>query len=486
MAAVLTPPADLLPAPPGPTAARPATARPATARPATARPATANPTTANPVTAEAVTAAPRDVFVDATRALATVGIVSAHWLMPEATYDGHTLWVGNALSHGWAWVLTWAFQVLPLLFFAAGASGAYQHARLAPAPTGRARAGRGWAAVVAARLRGVARPVTVFALAWALALGVLAASPLPGQPVMRLARMAPQLLWFLAVWAGLVALTPVARAAWRRWRWAALGVVVAAPLLVDVVRFGAGLPVAGWANVLLVWAVPFLLGVAYADDAARRGRAGRAGRADRPADAPDHGPRTLPLVTTRRLRRRARRGELVRRARRRALTVDALPRPLLVAVAVAATAAMAGLVAVGPYPASTVGMPGAAISNLAPPTALIVAQSVAQVALVLLARTALTRWARGRGRGVVRLLTRHSMTVYLWHLTAMFVVVGAVLLVLHERLPEPWTADWWSTRPVWWGAFALVLTALVTVFGRFEASRGAGARRPGGRGRYIP
>lgn len=393
----------------------------------------------------------RDAFVDAVRALATIGVVAVHWLMPEATFDGRTLWIGNALGHGGAWLLTWVLQVLPLLFFAAGASAAYQHGRLVR--------GQGWARAVGARLRGVARPVAAFGAAWLLTLGALLASGLPDRAVLRLARMAPQLLWFLAVWVALVACMPLARAAWRRWRWSALAVAGAVPLVVDVLRFGAGLEQVAWVNVLLVWAVPFLLGVAYADDRAQRALSG--GR-------PALGARSL-VVTHRTLRRR----------RAEAFRADALPRPLLAVVVVLAVSAMALLVALGPYPASMIGMPGDAVSNLAPPTAPIVAQAVAQVALVLLARELVVRWAQGRGRDVVRVLTQRAVTVYLWHLTAMFVVVGGVMLGLHERLPEPWTTDWWSTRPIWWGAYALVLMGLVRVFGRFEAPRGARAQRGG-------
>jgi hypothetical protein len=90
-------------------------------------------------------------------------------------------------------------------------------------------------------------------------------------------------------------------------------------------------------------------------------------------------------------------------------------------------------------------------------------------------RPALVRWAAGAGRPVVRALARRSMTVYLWHLTAMFVVVGAVLLGLDQRLPAAWSTDWWAGRPVWSGAYLLVLTGLVALFGRFESSR-AGSR----------
>jgi hypothetical protein len=372
----------------------------------------------------------RDVFVDVVRALGTVGIVSLHWLMPEATFDGTTLRVGNALGHGAAWALTWVAQTLPLMFFAAGAAAAYQHSATV------AEVGPGWGSAVLARVRGVARPVGVFLGAWVVAVTVLIAVGVPDDAVWRLARMAPQLLWFLAVWVVLIPFVPLLQSAWRRWRWRAAAVAIALPLLVDVLRFGAGVEGVAWANLMLVWAVPFVAGVAYATDR-NEGRRGWL--------AEDGGSSRTPAL-----------------------------------VALAGLAAMAALVAFGPYPASMVGMPGADISNLGPPTAPVVAQSVAQVCAVLAVRGMLTRWAAsGGGRAVVGLLSRHSMTVYLWHLTAMFAVVGVVLMGLGQRLPEPWTADWWATRPTWFAAFLLVLLVLGRVFGRAEGSRGKGSRGGG-------
>lgn len=365
----------------------------------------------------------RDPFVDAVRALGTVGVVLLHWLMAEAAWDGRTLAVGNALGHGAGWLLTW-LQPLPLLFLAAGAAAGYQRAATA------AR-GSGWGRVVGAQLAAVARPVGAFAAAWALAVAVLLALGVPDAAVWRMARMAPQLMWFLAVWAVLVALTPVLRAAWRRWRWGAIAVAVALPLALDALRFGVpgeATAVLGWGNVVLAWAVPFLAGVAYADErvAPRRPAAG------------------------------TRRGA----------------RWLLAGGAAAALAVAAVLVAVGPYPASLVGMPGDAVSNLGPPTVPVVAHAVALVCLALLAREVLARRAgQGPGRRAVAALARRSMTVYLWHLTAMFVVVGVVLLGLGQRLPEAWGADWWASRPAWFAGYLLVLLALLRLFGRFEDRR---------------
>ncbi|KFD43349.1 hypothetical protein IU11_12260 [Cellulosimicrobium sp. MM] len=170
--------------------------------------------------------------------------------------------------------------------------------------------------------------------------------------------------------------------------------------------------------------------------------------------------------------------------RGRVVPVAVVPRSrVLVAAGLAAAALAALLVAVGPYPVSLIGMPGDAMSNLGPPTAPVVLHAVALVALALAARGPLVRWADGRGRSVVRGLARRSMTVYLWHLTAMVVVVGVVLVVLGQELPAVGGADWWASRPVWFGAFALVLVGIARVVGRFEdAPTGRRARQRVGSG----
>ncbi|GAA3212953.1 acyltransferase family protein [Oerskovia jenensis] len=385
----------------------------------------------------------RDVFVDAVRALATLAVLSVHWLMPEATWDGQRLGIGNALAHGGAWTLTWVLQVLPLLFFAAGASAAYQLWRpgATSGPDGAARlpaTGRrgvapglvaaGWD-VVRRRMPRIWKPVAAFVGAWAVAAVVLVAVGVPETAVLQVARIAPQLLWFLGVYLLLLAVTPALLRAYRAWGRRMVALVVAAPLLVDVLRFAAGLEQVAVANVLLGWGVPYVLGIVYVD--------------------------------------------LVRRG--------ALPsRRTLVLVAAGALAAMGTLVVAGPYPLSLIGMPGDAISNLGPPTALAVTHAVLQVSVALAVRDVVVRWAQGRGATLVTWVAGRSMTLYLWHLTAMFVVLGVVLLGLGTPLPASWSADWWASRPLWFGAAALVLGALVLVFGRFEAGAPRSARAPRG------
>ena len=365
----------------------------------------------------------RDPFVDGVRAVGILLVVALHWLMVEATWDGRTLVVGNALAHGGAWLLTW-LQPLPLLFFAAGAAARYDLDRHPGEP--------GWR-FAGVRLLRMARPVAVFAALWALLLAALPLLGVPAGAVDRVARIVPQPLWFLAVQVGLLALTPALLRVLRRWGAARVLLVAAAlPVVVDLLRFSDEVALPGAPNVLLVWAVPYLGGLVYA---ARR------------LAAPE-------IVAAR----------------------DLVPeRTVLTLLALGGLATTVLLLAVGPYPRSLIGMPGDAISNLAPPTAPVVGFAVAQVAGALLVRDAVARWAAGSR--LVRWAGARSMGLYLWHLTAMFAVSGVVLLGTGQALPQPWTWDWWATRASYLGAAGVVLAGLVVAAGAVDRRLPALRRR---------
>ena len=352
---------------------------------------------------------PRDLFVDVVRALGTLGVIALHWSMVDASISAGSLHVGNALGTGPGWLLTWLMP-LPLLFFAAGAAAGHER-RLTT---------RGTWALTVHRVRRLVRPVGMLFGVWALAAVALRALGVPDGVVVPVLHKVPQPLWFLGVYLALTAATPLVVRAVRRLGErlpAAVGLAAVAVVGVDYLRIEAGHPAAGWLNLLLVWLVPFALGVAHAE------------------------------------------GTLTRRP------------AALAAGAVGGIAAAVTLVVAGPYPISLVGMPGDAISNLAPPTAPVAAFGIAQVSLALLGRDALARWASGRGARLVTWVSARSMTLYLWHLTAMFAVAGVVMLGMHERLPVPWSTDWWSTRLTWFAAMALALGGPVALFGRVERRR---------------
>jgi fucose 4-O-acetylase-like acetyltransferase len=365
----------------------------------------------------------RDRFVDAVRAIGTLLVITLHWLMADAAWDGTRLHVGNALASGPGPLLTW-LQPLPLLFFAAGASAAYRLARHPVAD--------GWRAgplLGVARVRRLLPPVLTFAGVWLVLAAGLMVAGVPDEIVGRVARIVPQPLWFLGVSVLLTAATPLLRYLLRTGgAWTVAG-VVAAPFAVDALRFGAGWTWVGPMNVVLAWAVPYVLGMVYAD----RRAAGRP-----------------------------------------------LPRGLAAVGLVLGAAGAAVLVATGPYPLSLIGMPGDAISNLAPPTAPVVAYAVAQVCLVLVLARAVRAW--GERSRIVGWVGARSMPLYLWHLTAVFLVVGAELTA--GALPAPWSAGWAVALPVRGAAAAVVLLVLMGVAARVShrprpLGPGVGTTAPG-------
>jgi hypothetical protein len=142
-------------------------------------------------------------------------------------------------------------------------------------------------------------------------------------------------------------------------------------------------------------------------------------------------------------------------------------------------AATAALVAWAGYPASMVGVNGAAISNLNPPTLAAVTFGIAQVGLALLARERLARWMRRPlAWAAVAMVNLSAMTLFLWHQTAFLAVTMAGLLI--GRLPGLHTAPsgalWVAERIAWLPAFAASLAALWAMFRRAERRRPAARR----------
>jgi hypothetical protein len=144
-------------------------------------------------------------------------------------------------------------------------------------------------------------------------------------------------------------------------------------------------------------------------------------------------------------------------------------------------AATAALVLRAGYPASMVGVNGAKISNLNPPTLAVVTFGIAQVGLALLLREPLARWMRRPlAWAAVATANLSAMTLFLWSQTAFLMVTMVGLLA--GRLPglhtAPTTPVWIAERIAWLPAFAAALAVLWMIFQRFER-----APRPKRRGR---
>ncbi|UQX01804.1 acyltransferase [Streptomyces sp. RerS4] len=293
---------------------------------------------------------------------------------------------------------------------------------VAAAGYGSARArGVSYGAWVGQRLGRLFRPVAAVVALWVVVAGGLLLGGAQFDTVRTLLKLVWSPLWFLLVFAALTAATPLVARLSPLWP-------VAVVAGVDVWRFGFGGPEwIGWVNVAAGWVVPYTLGAAWSRGAFQRRR----------------------------------------------------PALLLLAGGAVATAA---LVLWGGYPASMVGVPGAAISNLNPPTLAAVAFGLAQCGLALLVREPLARaMRRPRTWAKVALVNLSAMTVFLWHQTAMMAVT-ALGLLFGGGLPglhtAPDSADWILTRLLWLPVFAAALAVCWSAFHVYEKPRAPRDRRP--------
>lgn len=367
---------------------------------------------------------PRDQFIDVLRAAAIVVIVVQHWLMPVLTYGDGRLITGNAFAVPGGWVITWFSQVMPLIFFAGGAAAAISlDSRRQRHGTGHDTSA-GW---LADRLHRLARPVLPLALAWLPLPYLLDAVGVPSQPVQLAAELVGRLLWFLAAYVVLVSLTPLLLRAASRFGGAEVAALAAAAVAVDVLRFGwldGAIPI-GYFNVLLVWGAIYQAGVHYG-----RGRIGSPQRA--------------------------------------------------AATAVAGVLVLTVAVAAGPYPASMIGMPGEPMSNMNPPTAVLLALAAAQLGALVAVRAVLLRWARRRPvTAALGWISSRMMTIYLWHTPALVLVAGVAVVGFGYSMPDPFGADWREVAPLWLAALTATLAVLVRLAERFEHAMPVARNRPG-------
>ena len=363
---------------------------------------------------DAATPPHRDRAVDALRALAIAGVIGGHWLVTALVLgqsSGGAVLSDNSplASMPWLAPLSWVFQTLAVFFLVGGYSAARSYRG-------------GYLPWLRKRLIRLARPVAALVAVWIpVTIGMILAG-VPATTVRTLLFLVISPLWFLGVYAGLTALTPAALWLVRRFgAWAAVfpAAVVA---VTDLVRFGLpgtgqhGPAWVGWVNVAAGWLVPYLLGMAWA------------------------------------------RGSL--RGRR----VPAL----MLAGGAAATAA---LIAWAGYPASMVGVNGAHISNLNPPTLAAVSFGIAQCGLALLLRDRLARlMRRPLAWAGIALVNLSAMTLFLWHQTAFVTVTSLGLLA--GRVPGLLTAPtdglWVAERLAWLPVFAITLSGLWLAFRRAE------------------
>lgn len=351
----------------------------------------------------------RDGAVDAVRVLAMGGVVLGHWLVTAVVSGTGGLRIDSPLRHlPYLCPASWLLQTLGLFFFAGGYGAAASH--------GRARRDRvGYPRWLGVRLARLGYAVALLGAFWLVTLTALAVAGVSGDVLTVAAKLAVSPLWFLAVYLGLLVLTRPLVAVVRRFGTAVVLVPVAVVGLDDLVRFGPVQLTAPCPTVLgaalrvlavpCAWIVPYLVGLRWHDRVPRR-------------------------------------------------TVGA-------AMLGGGLATLAVLVGLG-YPASAVGVTGAAESNLSPPTLVPIALAVTQLGAFLLARPLLARLASSASSGpILRRLNALALPVFLWHQTALLLVllVGGGLLAAPGLLGVP-DAGWLAARVLWLPVFAVLLTGL--------------------------
>jgi hypothetical protein len=267
------------------------------------------------------------------------------------------------------------------------------------------------------RMVRLARPIVALVAVWIPVTVGMCLAGVPAATVHTIVFLVISPLWFLGVYAVLTALTPVAMWLTRRFGAWAAAFPVAVVAVTDLVRFDLSGPAwVGWVNVAAGWLVPYLLGIAWALGSLRG--------------------RRVPA--------------------------------LMLAGGAAATAA---LIAWAGYPASMVGVNGAHISNLNPPTLAAVSFGIAQCGLALLLRGRLARlMRRPLAWAGIALVNLSAMTLFLWHQTAFITVSSIGLLVGREPglLTAPTGGLWVAERLVWLPVFAITLSGLWLTFRRVE------------------
>ncbi|MGI5242130.1 acyltransferase family protein [Dactylosporangium sp. CA-139066] len=355
------------------------------------------------------TPASRERYVDLLRAVAIAAVVLGHWLVSVVDYDAHGHLTGRSAldSLPWAYPITWLAQVMPLFFIVGG----YANAASLASHRRRGDDAITWLQDRSGRL---VRPTTTLLLVLAAGALIARAAGVDPDLTRQAVWVASIPLWFLSAYLVVVLLTPLMYRLHQRFGWRVPLVLVALVALGDLARL-SGPAVLGAGNFLFGWLVIHQIGFAWRD-----------GR--------------LPF------------------------------RPFVwVPLLVGGLAVLLLLTVAGPYAVSMIDVPGQRLHNASPPSLALLAAAAVQLGLVLMLHDPAGRWLRRtRPWQAVVGVNAVVLTIFLWHMSALLVLVGA-LNVLHALPVPPFaTRAWWLWRPAWLIMLTGTLTALVAVFGRIE------------------
>ncbi|MGU3410382.1 acyltransferase family protein [Microbacterium sp. M1A1_1b] len=256
---------------------------------------------------------------------------------------------------------------------------------------------RDWTAT---RLVRLFRPAVPLLVVLALGLGVATALGTPADLLATVAFGIGSPLWFLAAYGITQCCVPLMARLHARAPWRTLGALLLLAGVVDAVRLSTGVADVGLLNLGPVWLFAQQLGFLWADGWFRQ-----------------------------------------------------RSRALLAVVAVLTYAVTIAITLVGLWSPDM-------LQDLNPPMLPLALLAVAQVCLVQVVHAPLTRLMRTRAaQGVVFLLGRDGMTIYLWHLP-LFIALNGIALFIGIPFPAPGSATWWATRAV---AVVVVLATALAV-----------------------
>ena len=353
----------------------------------------------------AATPPSRNRYADFLRAVAILAVVFGHWLMAAVWVDDAGHHTANVL--GLIEGTQWLTWGLQVMpiFFFVGGFSNW---------ISFTRTEDGFGTWLRGRLRRLVVPTIPLIAIWGV-LGLL--GPAIGIPA-DLARAGSQTalipLWFLAVYVLQVAATPLSVAVWKRYGLKAAAYLSAGAFATDAIR-AVTVTGVGFANYLFVWGTIYLLGHGWATGTFANQRRG---------------------------------GYL----------------------AITAGLALVGLTVFGPYHNSMVGVPGVEFGNTAPPSAALLALGLTQIGLAMAVQGPMRRLLDRPGPWTATILVNGSiMTVYVWHMTAMALTIGLLLLIGGPFVAVvPGTVTWWATRPIWIAMLAMATVPFMVAFQRLE------------------
>lgn len=349
------------------------------------------------------TPADRDRLLDALRGFSLIAVVLGHVAMAMVGWTAEgNPAVGNLLASSQGLQVVTWFLQVIPLFFLAGGAANSMSWRRAQSQGTTASQ---W---VWKRVERLYRPVLVY-LAFLAVVGAITTVTIgpASEPILALAC---QMLWFLGIYVIATMLLPVMVRLHDRGRLLAfiLGIPIIVSLNLGATFWGWPLPLT-FVNFLLVWLMVQQLGFFWNESTSRVAW----------------------------------------------IAMLALCLPTSVA-----------LVALGPWPMSLVGIPGESVSNMAPPSVVLLLHAGTMCAVVYLARVPLTRWLHRPTPWLVAVtMSMTAMTVYLWHVPAM---VGSVMFLHGAGLDPPTVVQGGVPVPIsledygaWWTLFLLVFVILL-------------------------